>query len=162
MRLRYAATTRCPCGAGVAYDADTTDLHGSWECSAILRGKAVHARSDGEVKHIEGFPFSFYEIKSEDQPSAGGATTRPEDDPKQPEAPKPLIKRSTSVRCATCGAVWFRLPDGCLSLVPGEPLNPCCDQRPVVPCCKETLPVPRPDFDGPRSPPTPPEGAPHA
>lgn len=68
--LVFAAKNRCQCGAGLAHP-NGIGIHGSWHCSAILLGKA-----DVEVKHTEGYPFSFYNIKSEGQPSAEGATTR--------------------------------------------------------------------------------------
>lgn len=84
-RLHFAATMRCSCGAGLAYDpaglsggVGNTDgpfkgpLNGYWDCSAIILGTA-----DKEKQHTEHLPFSFYEIKSENQPSANGRTTRP-------------------------------------------------------------------------------------
>lgn len=78
--MTYAATQRCPCGAGLAYDEscydETSTFHrpynGYWDCSAILTGTA-----DTGVTHTARLPFAFYEIVSEDQPSARGATTRP-------------------------------------------------------------------------------------
>ena len=78
-RMVYAAYDRCPCGAGLAYDPlfeDETSvfkgpLSGYWDCSAILLGTA-----DQSVKHTAKLPFAFYNVKSEQQPSAGGATTR--------------------------------------------------------------------------------------
>lgn len=86
MKLVYAASARCLCGAGMAYpkNGDYPDgkpkgplrwpYSGYWDCSAILLGTA-----DPAVKHEAQLPFAFYEIKSEDQPSARGATTRPQD-----------------------------------------------------------------------------------
>jgi len=80
-KLTYAADLRCPCGAGMAYapilTEDTTlpqrwPYNGYWDCSAILDGTA-----DTKAKHEAQLPFSFYEIKSENQPSANGSTTRP-------------------------------------------------------------------------------------
>lgn len=73
-RLRYAAYARCPCGAGMAYEptGESGRPHGYWDCSAILLGVA-----DEAVTHTAQLPFTFYEIKSETQPSARGATTRP-------------------------------------------------------------------------------------
>lgn len=79
-KLTYASTARCPCGAGLAYgdltyDKDSTfrkPYNGYWDCSKILDGTA-----DKSVKHTAKLPFTFYEIKSENQPSAKGATTRP-------------------------------------------------------------------------------------
>jgi hypothetical protein len=71
--LVYAATVRCLCGAGMAYvkSRALSDMK-FWDCSAILLGRA-----DEKVKHEARLPFVFYEIKSEKQPSANGATTRP-------------------------------------------------------------------------------------
>lgn len=79
-RLVYAAYNRCPCGAGLAYDPLGEDegsvfngpLSNYWDCSAILLGNAKK-----DVQHTGKLPFAFYEIKSEQQPSANGATTRP-------------------------------------------------------------------------------------
>jgi hypothetical protein len=69
--LRYAAASRCKCGAGLAYPKNSSP-RGSWHCSAILTGTAERG-----TEHDSGFPFAFYEIKSEEQPSANGMTTRP-------------------------------------------------------------------------------------
>jgi len=66
--LVYAAYDRCPCGAGLAYIPNGPR---NWDCSKILLGTA-----DKGVTHTAKLPFVFYEIKSENQPSAGGATTR--------------------------------------------------------------------------------------
>ena len=79
-RIIYAAHSKCPCGAGLAYDPCFEDensvfvgpLSGCWDCSAIMLGTA-----DSAVKHTAKLPFSFYEVLSEEQPSANGATTRP-------------------------------------------------------------------------------------
>jgi len=68
--LRYAAYNRCPCGHGLAYPKNCR-LNHFWDCSAILKGIA-----DTKVQHTGKLPFMFYSIKSEDQPSARGATTR--------------------------------------------------------------------------------------
>ena len=75
--LVYAAVARCPCGAGIAYprDAEPYGETAYWDCSAILTGTAGEG-----VKHTDKLPFMFYEIKSEYQPSAHGATTRPVED----------------------------------------------------------------------------------
>lgn len=83
-RIVYAAYNRCPCGAGLAYDPAFEDqdsvfkgpLSGYWDCSAILLGTA-----DKTVQHTDKLPFAFYEIKSEQQPSAQGVTARPEKRP---------------------------------------------------------------------------------
>lgn len=68
--LRFAAYQRCACGAGMAYPTGC-GTKGAWYCSAILRGIALR-----EHAHSSPMPFVFYEIKSESQPSANGATTR--------------------------------------------------------------------------------------
>jgi hypothetical protein len=68
--LVYAATARCPCGAGLAYPTNS-DPHGYWDCSAIWLDEA-----DESVTHTAQLPFTFYKVKSEVQPSANGATTR--------------------------------------------------------------------------------------
>jgi hypothetical protein len=69
--LVYAADNRCLCGAGMAYPT-TIGPWGSWICSAILLGQAQHGTT-----HTRPMPFSMYEVKSENQPSANDATTRP-------------------------------------------------------------------------------------
>lgn len=78
--LVYAATSRCACGAGYAYPADAGP-HGAWDCAAILRGTA-----DPAVTHSAVLPFTFWEVKSERQPSAYGATTRPRADDQPPRS----------------------------------------------------------------------------
>lgn len=70
--LCFAAGARCGgCKLGLAYPKDA-GFRGSWTCSGILLGTAPR----DATKH-DSLPFMFYEIKSEDQPSAQGATTRP-------------------------------------------------------------------------------------
>jgi hypothetical protein len=70
--LCFAAFARCTCGAGLAY-LYKSGMHGRWDCSAILKGDAARGTT-----HDGPFPFAFYSIKSEGQPSAQGATTRPQ------------------------------------------------------------------------------------
>lgn len=78
--LIYSATVRCPCGAGVAYwrGAKAYTETGYWDCSDILLGRAIPQGQDGAKTHTGRLPFVFYDIKSENQPSAFGRTTRPE------------------------------------------------------------------------------------
>lgn len=71
--LTYAATVRCGCGAGLAYAHDA--MPDSWSCSAMLLSQ------DTNEEHDPDRPFAFWSIKSEVQPSAGGATTRPKPAP---------------------------------------------------------------------------------
>lgn len=73
--LIYAAYSRCPCGAGMAYVKNPSSDMRYWDCSNILKGIA-----DVKVMHTGELPFAFYEVKSENQPSAYGATTRPKSD----------------------------------------------------------------------------------
>lgn len=85
--LVYAAGARCECGAGLAYipwdklqamGLDHRDPeHNCWDCSDILLGRAIPAEQPDAKKHSGKYPFAFYEIKSENQPSANGTTTRP-------------------------------------------------------------------------------------
>jgi hypothetical protein len=83
--LIYSAGARCDCGAGLAYPKKVKENDKShepfvyasyWDCSDILTGRAIPKGEKGSVKHSDRFPFSFYSIKSENQPSAYGATTR--------------------------------------------------------------------------------------
>lgn len=68
--LVYSAGARCDkCKAGLAYPKGCDPFH-QWTCSNVLKGI-------GEDKGHSAFPFAFYEIKSEEQPSAQGHTTRP-------------------------------------------------------------------------------------
>jgi hypothetical protein len=85
-RLVYAAFSRCECGAGLAYDpagevgGEDGPFHkpNAWDCSSILLGTAVAKGEPGWKTHTSPLPFAFYSVKSENQLSAGGATTRPQ------------------------------------------------------------------------------------
>jgi hypothetical protein len=79
-RLTFAATWRCICGHGMAYDPlnelgsgkdSPFKMASQWECSAILLGIAGR-----KLRHTGPHSFATYEAKSEGQPSANGATTR--------------------------------------------------------------------------------------
>lgn len=79
-QLIYSSHARCKCGEGLAYPRGI-GFRGKWDCAGVLTGRingdAVYEKSaDNKFLHEE-YPFSFYEIKSENQPSAYGATTRP-------------------------------------------------------------------------------------
>ena len=68
--LVYSAHARCKkCNAGLAHPESCGPWH-QWTCSNVLKGI-------GTDKGHGAFLFSMYEIKSEKQPSANGATTRP-------------------------------------------------------------------------------------
>lgn len=90
-RLVYAAASRCACGYGMAYDPTgkltaspdriPSSRPHSWECAGTLLYRANELSDDQrsfvkEALHDSPLPFTFYEIKSESQPSAHGATTR--------------------------------------------------------------------------------------
>lgn len=68
--LLYAARNRCDCGHGLAYPKECGIDH-YWDCAGILLGV-----QDNTIRHTAKLPFMSYDIKSEDQPSAFGATTR--------------------------------------------------------------------------------------
>lgn len=73
-RLVYSAKARCECGAGFAYDPGSR-TH-VWDCSAILLGDAMFLAGErGACTHST--PCSYFEVVSERQPAAQGATTRP-------------------------------------------------------------------------------------
>ncbi len=88
--LLYSATARCPCGAGLAYAVNAKATE--WDCSAVLLGL-----EPADAKHPT-YPFVFYSIKSEGQPSANGATTRPE------EQGRVWVK--VLAVCTACGHTW--------------------------------------------------------
>lgn len=68
--LTYAAGARCDkCNAGLAHPKKCGVFH-QWTCSDVLKGIGT---DDGHST----YPFAFYKIKSEEQPSAQSATTRP-------------------------------------------------------------------------------------
>ena len=61
--------------------ASVFKIASDWWCSKVLKGQ-TGGLDDGlpaTEKH-EVFPFAFYKVKSENQPSANGATTRPPKD----------------------------------------------------------------------------------
>lgn len=91
-KMTFAATARCPCGAGLAYDDTCIEepfkIPSYWDCSAILLGDVIPEGQEGSVQHTGKLPFTFYEIKPEGQPSARGATTRPSPSESQ-DAPSP-------------------------------------------------------------------------
>lgn len=90
--LEFAAEAHCRCGAGLAYIPSRAQEapYKYWNCSYLLMNDVkvwvvletnilkpnVLEDENGRV-HDGGLSFSFFEIKSEKQPSANGATTRP-------------------------------------------------------------------------------------
>ena len=87
--LLYAATSRCRCGAGLAYpmDHEAAMILRAWVCSAVLRGdvEAVATRripfgpsaSESLAEHV-AFDWAFYKIREETSVNnAGGFSTRP-------------------------------------------------------------------------------------
>jgi hypothetical protein len=63
--LVYSATSRCPCGAGLAYIRDCSPNERHWDCSAVLTGTAIPKEQPGSRVHTDRLPFAFYEVKSE-------------------------------------------------------------------------------------------------
>ncbi len=77
--LIFSATARCKCGAGLCYEEGKTGLGGAWTCSVCVLADRANLPMEGWDKSAhQAFPFREYEIKSEDQPSAMGQTTRSE------------------------------------------------------------------------------------
>lgn len=96
--LRYSATARCPCGAGLAYPIDLFDPRGAWDCADILTGRAVPKGLPGAKTHTARLPFAFYDIRSEDQsvdPARNTQTTRP----------RPLTDAEQARRAAKLAAI---------------------------------------------------------
>lgn len=86
--LIFSSESRCKCGAGLAYPKDGSQpdessvfkIGSDWWCYIVLTGAPdPHGFTD---KH-QIFPFSLYKVKSEDQPSACGLSTRPKHNPTQ-------------------------------------------------------------------------------
>ena len=69
--LLFSAYSRCQCGAGLAYPKNIMDPLHYWQCADMLMGEAIIPEG-----HSSMLPFTMYEILSESQPSAEGATTR--------------------------------------------------------------------------------------
>ncbi|HEV8062987.1 MAG TPA: hypothetical protein VGP68_24110 [Gemmataceae bacterium] len=70
-RLTYAATARCICGAGLAFDpwGESGKPLGFWACSRALLGN-----TQGE--HCPPIPFTSRTIMAENAAGAMGQTTR--------------------------------------------------------------------------------------
>lgn len=148
MELLYAADTRCTCGAGLAYPLNISEAMklNAWVCSRVLLGEVVIDTSKSDPKpnglgpirrydltgaeHV-GLPFWCYSVKSEGQPSAMGASTRPagthvETEPhglcKCGHTWTAALRRSTvdgrqrfeGLDCPKCGAAYLN-PDGSTS-----------------------------------------------
>jgi len=73
-RLVFSAKERCDCGAGLAYVRGTGQP--IWDCSAILLGDALLTAGERGVANHRT-PCAYYEIVSERNRAADGATTRP-------------------------------------------------------------------------------------
>lgn len=73
--LIYAAWECCVCGAGLAHPRNVDPQTGTWDCSAILLNP-FEARRD--VRHVVNREIRFNPIIGEDEPTARGATTRPQ------------------------------------------------------------------------------------
>lgn len=72
--LVYTAIGRCVCEHGLAYPKNSSP-RGNWICGALLL--SGERSKDVLQNHSPAYPFPMYSIKSEQQPSANGATTRP-------------------------------------------------------------------------------------
>lgn len=97
--LLFAATSRCKCGAGLAYPPDDDawcKKEAAWCCSAVLMG-LIPDVPEQHGKH-DAYPWMMYEIKSEDQPSAAGRTTRLPGDGR--------VEVRAECACKKCGRKW--------------------------------------------------------
>ena len=64
--LRYALSSRCQCGALLAYrpsDKKAGWQPREWDCSDILLGRAAEKGKPGSVQHSDVYPFIFWKIK---------------------------------------------------------------------------------------------------
>lgn len=87
--LLYAATSRCRCGAGLAYPLDhgLAQKLGAWVCSSVLKGDVEALASDqtmaafgnsGPPGEHDGLPWTFFKVREETSiNNHGGHTTRP-------------------------------------------------------------------------------------
>lgn len=87
--LIYAATARCAyCRTGLFYPEKqrfepgsmAEDLRQCWVCLPVYAAALANDRAFPYDSHTV-YPFNFWEVKSENQPSANGASTRPPDGP---------------------------------------------------------------------------------
>ena len=69
--LLFSAYSRCECGAGLAYPKNIMDPMHYWQCADVLMGELEFSDKHSLL------PFTMFEVLSESQPSAEGATTRP-------------------------------------------------------------------------------------
>lgn len=67
--IRFSATARCACGAGLAHPKDGSKTF--WQCSESILGK-----TNRDVCNTRTFPFEHFEITAEDDESAKGRSTR--------------------------------------------------------------------------------------
>lgn len=94
--ILYSASALCTCGAGLAYPLDHNEARRvrAWVCSRVLLGEvalvslemprrlpnapmAPERYTDTAGLEHSRYPFAFWNIKSEGQPSAHGQSTRP-------------------------------------------------------------------------------------
>lgn len=130
--LLFAARARCRCGAGLAYPMNDDEWNRKarmWACSAVLMNTAPESDNISrrgpfttekpEAQH-DAYEWWCYEIKSEGQPSADGATTRP---------PGHHVEQKPMSTCKKCGAKWE-----------SPSVRPALAYKSVLPCpgCGET------------------------
>jgi ssDNA-binding Zn-finger/Zn-ribbon topoisomerase 1 len=108
--LLYAATSRCKCGAGLAYpmDHDRAMAIRAWVCSRVLKHEVeetatrpplLSTKSDGEH---DAFDWAFYKIREETSiRNEGGHTTRPAGT---------LARTVGSAKCPKCKHEWKSEP----------------------------------------------------
>lgn len=113
--LLYSATARCRCGAGLAYPHATTNMHGSWDCSAVLKGEIPDVPEE-HGKH-DSLPWMFYKVREETSiNNRGGATTRPAGT---------IARTVGTATCGQCGHVWQSEPYNACGLGNHWRCGPC-------------------------------------
>lgn len=99
-QLVYTATSRCKCGAGLAYPRDQREamkLRG-WACSKVLRGETG---PEDKGQH-EIFDWAFFKIREESSINNQGAhSTRP---------PGTALRTIGMASCPKCGTQWESEP----------------------------------------------------
>ncbi len=114
LELLYAATSRCQCGAGLAYplDHEAAMKIRAWVCSAVLKGETTEGAADvalssrvfggeSQGKH-DSYDWAFYKVREETSVNNdGGHTTRPAGT---------VAKTITSATCPKCQHKWESEP----------------------------------------------------
>jgi hypothetical protein len=111
--LIYSANAHCQsCRAGLAHPLDSAEAlrMRAWFCSRVLRGEAEHPEQHPT------YDFAFYKVKSEVQPSARGASTRPDGT---------SLVTLWQFHCRQCDFYWAKGPHRPDESIPAGPCPAC-------------------------------------